>query len=230
METERSNTKKIFLFALTFLALLAILRFVDIWRAALEADVLVDEKIPDALGLIGSVAAVVVSSLAGAVTVSASAHGTKRDALLSASLFSLAVGLDRAFYIIYSIATKVKTFSDGADAYIRVISDFASYAAAFFAAVLFVRKYLGKHRHNEEIGSFCGVAAFPVVLCTVQLLYQIYNTVSFYATYDDVTPLERSVIVGDYFFIVLRYGVVTFGIVLFFVKIVTKRCFCATIK
>ena len=197
--------------ALIFLAATALCRALDILSASWGADVMASGTLADAAGIASVILSVAAVSFSGGAAAFAALYGKGGTPYFAASLFSAVVLTDRTFHIIYSVATNVKTFSAGAgaEAYIRVISD-----ALFFAAAYFLTAFAGSRavRKNEERRSpVIPVLVFSAALTVGQLLYQTYITVRFFSSYDDVTAVEKSGIAADYFFILLKYGVVMFG-------------------
>ena len=220
----RCTYKRCLLFALIFLILTAVSRVLDTLAAAWDADVMVDPSRAGA-ALIASVAVSLIAvGLSGGATVFASIYGEGKVPFAAASLFTAIVFADRTYYVLYSVATKVKTFTSGAgpEAYVRLTCD-----ALFLAAAYFLTAYAGVRVARKKGGSVsCTLPAFVFasVLTAGQFIYQTYVTVRFFASYDDVTAVEKSGIAADYFFILLKYGVLTFGAAVVFYYVL-KRIF-----
>jgi|GEM_PF-2537934 len=211
-------------FALIFLLFLAALRALDIFRASMEADVLSDKTLTSVMGIAGSLLSTLAVGAAGGALIFAAINGNGAAPYAGAALFSSALLADRAFYVVYNVLTKEKSFlpEAGAASYIRVASDALSVVVSFFAVALIVTA-LKKKRKDDASLPMKGAAVFAAVLTLLQTAYQSYVTIVFHMTYDDVTPLERSQIAGDYIFIVLKYGVVIFGVAYAAYKLLDKR-------
>ncbi|MBQ7671360.1 MAG: hypothetical protein IJS45_11700 [Clostridia bacterium] len=222
--SPRGSKRQIVISALIFALCVAAVRAADLLSASLGADVMVSASIPEALNISGTVLSVLSAAFCGGALIYFSFAGGKTSPFFAASLFSAVIVLDRTFYVIYNIATKVKTFtpSYGAEAYIRVSSDCASFVAAFFITAAVCRAMRRRADSASEL-SFAvkGALAFSVALFALQSAYQVYVTVSFFAAYDDATSSEIAAIAGDFLFILLKYGVVQFGASLAFCKLLS---------
>ena len=204
--------------ALIFLAATAVCRALDFTSASWAADVMVSPSLSKAAAIASVAVSVAAVAFSGGATVFASVCGKRRTAYFAASLFSAVAVADRTFYVAYSIATNVKTFSAdaGAEAYVRVISDALFLVAAYFLTAFAGIRAVDKYGEDSEKSRTLPALVFASVLTAGQTAYQTYVTVRFFATYDDVTGLEKSSIAADYFFILLKYGVITFGAVAVF--------------
>ena len=113
------------------------------------------------------------------------------------------------------VMTNVRSFSAdaGSDAFIRLGADALSFIAAYFAAAAIGKRLASKGENSERRARFYASLVFAAVLTAVQLAHQTYVTVSFFAAYDDVTAIEKSGIAADYFYFLLKYGVLMFGAV-----------------
>lgn len=212
-EPRRISKSFVIIAAAILLLALAAVRAIDIYRAAADADVMASRTLVTALGIAESILSVLAIAFSGGVLIYVSDRAGKKSSLLCAALFSFAVALDRAFYVAYSVATGVRTFlpEAGPSAYIRIASDVLAAVAAYFAASLVYPRI----KKKKDDASPYGCALFASVLTLFQLAYQTYVTIDFHLTYDDVTSSERYQIIGDYMFILLKYGVVTFGAAIF---------------
>ena len=223
--SPRTLKRQIVICALIFACCAAAVRAADIFSASLEADVMASSLLPGVLNISGTVLSVLSAAFCGGALIYFSKCGA--PAFLAPSLFSAVIVLDRTFYVIYNIATKVKTFTSpySAEAYIRVSSDCVSFVAAFFITAAVCRAMRRGATGASGI-SFAvkGALAFSVSLFALQTAYQIYVTVSFFVTYDDATSSEIAAIAGDYLFILLKYGVVQFGASAAFYKLLSAIC------
>ena len=217
------TTRQTVICALIFACCVAAVRTLDTVSASFQANVMIPDAIPDALNIIATVLSVASVAFSGGALIFFSLKGKERSPFFAASLFSAVIVLDRTFYVIYNIATRVKTFtpSYGAEAYIRVSSDCVSFVAAFFitAAVCRVMRR-GDDGKTELARVLKGALAFSLSLFALQAAYQTYVTVSFVVSYD-ATPSEVAAIAGDYLFILLKYGVVQFGATSAFYKLLS---------
>ncbi|MBR6918274.1 MAG: hypothetical protein IKN38_08825 [Clostridia bacterium] len=210
--------------AASFLAAVALCRALDIVCASWEADVMVSDAATSALSAVISVLSVAAAAFSGGALIFFLLYGKSNEYRVSALLFSAVILADRAFYIVFSVLTGVKTFvpGSGADAYVRVIADALSFIAAYCATSFFGKRIKGSGKTSTENSEWRLALVFSAVLCAAQLIYQVYNTVVFLNSYNDVTSLEKTQIAGDYLFILLRYGVVMFGAVIASFSIIRK--------
>ena len=218
----RCTYKRCLLFAFIFLILTAAARALDTLAAAWEADVMVDPARARA-ALIAAVAiSVIAVAFSGGATVFASVYGNGRVPFAAASLFTATVFADRTFYVVYNVATNVKTFTAdaGSDAYVRLTCDALFMAAAYYLAAHAAKKLREVPGRAAAVGSlvFCGAVTVG------QLAHQTYVTVRFFTRYDDVTAVEKSSIAADYFFILLKYGVILFGAAILFFALLRAVC------
>ncbi len=205
--------KRCLLFAFIFPILTAASRTLDTLAAAWEADVMVDPSRADAALIVSVVVSVIAVAFSGGATVFASVYGNGKVPF-AASLFTAIVFADRTYYVLYSVATKVKTFTAdaGHEAYVRLTCDALFMAAAYYLAAYAAKKF----REAPGRAVTAGALVFCAAVTAGQLTHQIYATVRFFSKYDDVTALEKSGIAADYFYILLKYGVIMFGAVAVF--------------
>ena len=218
----RCSFKRCALFALIFLLLTAASRALDIFAAAWEADVMADPASARAALVASLVISLIALAFSGGATVFAAVYGNGRVPFAAASLFTAAVFADRTFYVLYSVATRVKTFTAdaGGEAYFRLAVD-----ALFTAAAYYLAAYFAKRRKSVPgRAATAGATAFCASVTAGQLAHQTYVTVRFFSRYDDVTAVEKSSIAADYFFILLKYGVILFGAAILFFALLRAVC------
>lgn len=212
-KTSLSHKKRdIAVAALIFALCVAAVRAADIFAASLGADVMTSGALPEALGIAATVLSVTATAFSGGALIYFALRRPGR-AFFAAASFSAVIILDRSFYVIYNIATRVKTFtpSYGAEAYIRVIADSAAFVGAYFITAAVCRTVVSRLKSQRLPVLLKCVLAFALSLFALQTAYQIYVTADFFIKYDDVTSAEKAAIAGDYLFILLKYGIVQFG-------------------
>ena len=211
----RCTAKTCAVFALIFLAAVAASRFLDIRAASLRADALASGSAAEACSIASVLLSLGALAFAGGAVIFSAAYGKEKTAFAAASLFSAVILADRIFYVVYSVSTNVRTFSSGAgaEAYVRVGSDALFACAALFLTAAFSVRTVSKYGAESGRVKTFPPLVFAGILTLGQLIYQTYVTVSFFASYDDVTAVEKSNIAADYFYILLKYGVITYGAV-----------------
>lgn len=220
---EKRRRKALCVIAALFLCFVALARFLDIRQAAASANALYSETYSETLGVAQSASAAAALSLGAAGVVFAAAYGKRAAPYLFGAFVVIALAADRAFFIIRGRSESETFFSSGSarEVYLRLLFDFLATAIPVVLLSVFARR-LTAPKDGGEIREYRGAAFFAVLLTALQTFIQVYETVRFFAAYDDVTLYEKTQIALDYLFIFLRYGVVTFGLVLLFHRIADR--------
>ena len=220
---KKSNTPSVLIYSLVlFAALTALTRALNIAVYLPSLTEKVPIWVPITLDIIHDV--LIISSYAFAISLTVfSVRALKNSALVCASVCTAVIFADRAFCLVWDIASsnisvgEKRAFSD---AVTWLLIDVVFFAVTFFASAI-ITGFINKKNGDDanELLPIKEAVFSSLVLTLLQLSSKAVICIQFMMAYDDVTATEYAQMAGDILLVILKYGVFMSGVAVFAYRI-----------